>query len=303
MPRNVKITAIQIPNWVTGNTAKEKYESNLKNIDKFLDMAGKTGCDLTGIGEDSNIRNLSNPEADQVLPPLLDGPEVKMGARLAKKHNMNIVLGIAGIHEGKKRNAGVLVNRSGKVAGVYHKVQLTRGEKLAGYIPGDDFPVFKTDFGKIGIVICHDLSFIESTRVLGVRGAEVIVWPSNWSGWGRDLSLCLMRARAIDNSAYLVFLSSGQNPEKPLNMMAGVCGCTCIISTMGEIIAQVPQRIPGIVSAEVDLDDKRIAHGFTYDRNDVFIKEMLCERRPDAYGPLSDPSLVPPPPREYPVRK
>jgi hypothetical protein len=72
---------------------------------------------------------------------------------------------------------------------------------------------------------------------------------------------------------------------------------------MGEIIAQVPQRIPNIVSAEVDLDDKRVAHGFTFDRNDVFIKEMLCERRPDAYGPICDASLVPKPPREYGVKK
>ena len=152
-------------------------------------------------------------------------------------------------------------------------------------------------------MICHDLSYVETTRVLGVRGAEIIVWPSNWSGWGRDLSLCLMRARAIDNSAYLMFLSAGQDPTKPLNMMTGVYGCTCIISPMGEIIAQVPQRIPNIVSAEVDLDDKRVAHGFTFDRNDVFIKEMLCERRPDAYGPICDASLVPKPPREYSVKR
>ncbi len=72
---------------------------------------------------------------------------------------------------------------------------------------------------------------------------------------------------------------------------------------MGEIIAQVPQRIPGLVSAEADLDDKRVAHSFTYDRNDVFIKEMLCERNVKAYGPLLDPALVPAPPREYAAKR
>ena len=303
MPRTVKMSAIQIPNWVSGNTATEKYQCNLKNIEKYLGMAGRTQCDLTAIGECSNTRNLTRQEADSVLPPLLDGPEVKMASKLARKHSMHIVLGIAGLYKGKKRNSAILIDRKGKVAGVYHKVQLTRQEVLMGYAPGDDFPVFKTDFGAMGAVICHDLSFVESTRVLCVRGAEIIVWPSNWSGWGRDLSLCLMRARAIDSSAYLMFLSAGQNPEKPLNMMAGVAGCTCIISPMGEIIAQSPYRTPGIVSAEVDLDNKRVAHSFTFNRDDVFIREMLCERRPEAYRPLCDPSLVPPPPREYAVKK
>lgn len=299
MSRRLKIAAIQIPNWVEGSTAKEKYQSNLRNIEKYLRMAGETGCDLTGVGECSNTRKLSQEEKQEVLPDLLGGPEIEIGTRLAKEFGMNVVLGIAGRHEGKKRNAGVVIDRGGRIEGVYFKVQLTRGEKLNGITPGDDFTVFDLDIGKIGVVICHDLSFAESTRVLAVRGAEIIMWPSNWSGWGRDLSNCMIRCRAIDSSAYLVFLSSGQNPDEPTNWMTGVAGCTSIVSPMGEFIAQMPHRIPGVVTAEVDLDIKRVAHGFTYDRQDVFIDEMLCERRPDAYAPLCDPSVVPAPPREY----
>ncbi len=299
MARRVKIAAIQIPRWVEGTTAREKYETNLRHIENYLALAGQTGCDLTAIGECSNVRCLTGEETEEVLGPLLDGPEVEIGSRLAKKFNMNVVLAIKGIREGKKRNAGIVINRKGEVEGTYFKVHLTRREKLGGIAAGDDFPVFEMDFGKMGILICHDLSFVEAARVLTVRGAELVVWPSNWSGWGRDLSNCIIRCRAIDSAAYLVYLSWGQNPDKPMNWMTGVAGCTAIVSPMGETIAQMPHRMPGVVTAEVDLDIKRVAHGWTYDRDDVFIEEMLCERRVDAYAPLCDESLVPAPPREY----
>ncbi|NOZ20056.1 MAG: carbon-nitrogen hydrolase family protein [Planctomycetes bacterium] len=299
MARKVKIAAIQIPNWVEGETAQEKYESNLRNIETYLRMAGETGCDLTGVGECSNTRNLSKEEKEEVLPDLLTGPEVEIGKRLAKEFNMNIVLGIAGLLDGKKRNTATVIDRKGEIVGMYLKVQLTRLEKLSGIVPGDDFTVFDLDFGKIGCLICHDFSFAEAARVLAVRGAEIIVWPSNWSGWGRDLSNCMIRCRAIDSCAYVVFLSSGQGPGKPTNWMTGVAGCTGVVNPMGEYIAQMPHRVPGIVTSEVDLDIKRVAHGFTYDREDIFIEEMLCERRPDAYAPLCDASLVPDPPRGY----
>ncbi len=299
MARKVRIAAIQIPGWAEGKSAREKYACNLKNIEMYLGMAGEGGCDITAIGENSNLRGLSQSERQEVLGPLLDGPEVELGARSARKFSMNVVLGIGGLHEGKRRNAGIVISRTGQVAGMYFKVQLPRNEQVAGVVAGDDFPVFELDFGKIGVVICHDLSFVETTRILSLRGAEVIIWPSNWSGWGRDLSNCIIRCRALDAGAYLVFLSHGQDPRKPMNWMGGVTGCTGIVSPMGEFIAQMPHRIPGIVSAEVDLDIRRVAHNFTYDRDDVFIEEMLSERRPEAYGPICDPSLVRPPPRQY----
>jgi len=299
MPRKVRITAIQIPHEIRGANAQEKYACNLKNIEQYLTMAGEAGCDLTGIGECSNTRGLSPEEKKEVLGPIEGGREFEIGARLAKKYNMNIVLGIAGFEGEQRRNVGVVIDRKGEIAGIYRKVQLTRGEVLGGVVPGDDYPVFDLDFGRIGVVICHDLSFAESTRILGVRRAEIIMWPSNWSGWGRDLSNCMIRCRAIDSGAFLVFLSHAGSPKTPASWKSGVAGCTCVVSPMGEIVAQCPQRAPGIVSIDVDLDIKRIAPGFSFDGTDVFMDEMLCERRPEVYGPLCDPALVPPPPRDH----
>lgn len=301
MSRPVRIGAIQVPGWVEGDTPQEKHHCNIAQMEELLVEAGERGCDIAGVGEASNVRGIPQEDRDVLYEdlPLLDGPEVEMGSRVAQEYEMNICLGIVGFENGNKRNAAVFMDRRGEIAGVYHKVQPTRGELLGGTVAGEDLPVFELDFGKVGAIICHDMSFVETVRVLGVRGAEIVMWPSNWSGWGEDLSNCLIRSRAIDNHCYIAFLSSGQDPTKPMNWKQGVAGCTSLISPMGQVIAQMPTRTPGIVTADIDLDLKRVAHGFSWGNDDIFIDEMLCERNVAAYAPIADGSLVPAPPREY----
>lgn len=299
MPRFVRLAALQLPGWTTGTTAREKHECNLRNMEHHLTLVGRAGCDLAAIGENSNLRTLNHAERVELANPLLDGAEMSIGRRLAREFKMNVCLGIGGIHNGKRRNAAVFIDRNGAVAGTYFKVHLTRWEAHRGTAPGDDFPVFDLDIGRVGAVICHDLSYVESTRVLTVRRAEIIVWPSNWAGDGRDLADTVIRCRAIDSSAHLMFMSYGQDPTQPMEWQQGVVGCTSIINPLGEVIAQAPHRTPCVVTAEVDLDLRRVSHNFTYDRDDVWIDEMLSERRPQTYGPICDPGLVPPPPRRY----
>src|SRR5690606_34731043 len=107
----------------------------------------------------------------------------------------------------------LVIDDSGAIAGAYVKVHPTRTERQRGVIPGDDFPVFDLGFGRVGVCICHDLSFPESTRVLTLRGAEIIVWPTWGSGWGEDLCYAVIKSRAIDNGAWLVTASFGIQPH------------------------------------------------------------------------------------------
>jgi len=301
MARVVRIGAIQVPGWLEGDTPHEKRQCNIDQMHELLVQAGKAGCDIAGVGEASNLRGLSPQEREALQDDLsvLEGPEVQMGAQVARRYQMHVCLGLSGYVDGCRRNAAVFLDREGNLTGAYYKVQPTRGELLSGIVPGDDLPVFELDFGKVGAIICHDMSYVETVRVLGVRGAEIVMWPSNWSGWGEDLSNCLIRSRAIDNHCYIAFLSFGQDPDKPMNWKYGVAGCTSVVSPMGQVITQMPTRTPGLVTADVDLDLKRVAHGFTWGNDDVFIDEMLCERNVKAFGPLVDESLVPSPPRTY----
>ena len=71
-----------------------------------------------------------------------------------------------------------LINHKGEVIGNYRKIHLYDREKEI-FKPGDSFKVFQTIFGQIGIMICYDLDFPESARILNLKNADIILIPTN----------------------------------------------------------------------------------------------------------------------------
>lgn len=91
-----------------------------------------------------------------------------------------MILREAGL-DGVATNAAVLVNREGRVAGIYRKVHPVadgRGVLEGGVTPGNDFPVFECDFGRLGILICYDMSYPETWAAMAAGGAEIVALPS-----------------------------------------------------------------------------------------------------------------------------
>ncbi len=83
----------------------------------------------------------------------------------------------------KVYNSAVLLDRAGEVMGEYRKAHPTTGELDSGIIPGPlDPPVFKTDFGVVGMQICFDIEWSETWRSLKQSGAEIVFWPSAFAG-------------------------------------------------------------------------------------------------------------------------
>lgn len=164
-----------------------------------------------------------------------------------------------------------------------------------GFVAGDDFPVFDLDFGRVGAVICHDLSFPESTRVLGLEGAEVVFWPSLWSGWGEELCNALVKSRAIDNGCYLVSVSYGQ-PEGRAWRPGYLLGGSGVTGPDGLTLSNAGRYV-GMSLVTIDLDRPRIAHSWTWSDEAEFRADMLADRRPDAYRLIADESIVPSPRR------
>ncbi len=84
--------------------------------------------------------------------------------------------------EDRVANAAVLVDRQGKIAGIYRKAHpvAALGESCleGGVTPGREFPVFDCDFGRLGIQICWDMSYEDGWAELARQGAELIVLPS-----------------------------------------------------------------------------------------------------------------------------
>jgi predicted amidohydrolase len=133
-------------------------------------------------------------------------------------------------------NTAILLDREGNLAGKYRKVSLPREEIEGGVTPGDSFPVFDTDFGKVGIMICWDVSFPEAARTLAFNGAEVIMMPI----WGGHLTLA--KARALENQVYLV--SSTYDMK------------SAVFDQEGEIIGEASDENP-VVVVEVDLNERK----------------------------------------------
>jgi predicted amidohydrolase len=100
-------------------------------------------------------------------------------------------------------NTAPLYDRQGGLVGSYSKNMLYDPEEDEGATPGVGLPVFKTDFGTVGIIICYDSWHPETVRLLGYKGAELVLFPNAGYYVG------IMAARAADNGVWIAVSSLG----------------------------------------------------------------------------------------------
>ena len=226
-PRMVKLATVNF------RPKGSSSENRVKEFIPFLEKAGKEKADIVCLGEGITVvgTNRDSIDAAESIP----GPTTKILGDIAIQYKMYIVAGLYERVGDVVYNTAVLLGRDGNVAGTYRKTSLPREEIEGGITPGDSFPVFKTDFGTVGIMICWDLEFPEPARRLAMNGAEVILMPI----WGGNETL--MAARAIENQIYLV--------------TSGYDALSIIVDHKGQRIAEAKEE--GIVIfADVDLNKK-----------------------------------------------
>ncbi|NLF32352.1 MAG: carbon-nitrogen hydrolase family protein [Planctomycetes bacterium] len=141
------------------------------------------GADLIALPE--SAVNSGKRGAPPVRSVELEGPILDTFGGLARKHNTYIVLPMSLATDRKRgiyHNAAVLIDRTGGVAGIYRKVHVVAHIMTdileGGMTPGEDFPVFDCDFGRLGIQICYDVCYADGWEALAAKGAEVVVWPT-----------------------------------------------------------------------------------------------------------------------------
>lgn len=118
----------------------------------------------------------------------ITGPIVSKYSAYAKENNSYVICTLIRKEEGKKHNTAVLIDRQGKVVGMYNKIHPAIGECDNGCVPAPlGAPIFETDFGKIGIQICFDINWYDEWKILKEKGAEIVFWPSIYAG-GKLLS-------------------------------------------------------------------------------------------------------------------
>ncbi|HJN17049.1 MAG TPA: carbon-nitrogen hydrolase family protein, partial [Armatimonadota bacterium] len=174
---------------------------DMEHWDKWLDAAGASGVDVALLPEMLNGIGVADAEP-------LNGPT---GTFLAEKARLWHMYVSGSFYEQRGDivyNTAPLYDRNGDLVGTYEKNQLYDPEQDEGVTPGTGFPVFETDFGKVGIIICYDSWFPEPVRLLGYKGAELILFPN--AGYDAEL----MPARAADSGVWIATSS--------LNCPAGV---------------------------------------------------------------------------------
>ncbi|HLJ92083.1 MAG TPA: carbon-nitrogen hydrolase family protein [Gemmataceae bacterium] len=171
-------------------------EENCRLYEPLIAEAAQQKADLVVLGETLTYYGLGKDFA--AVAESIPGPSTAYFGQLAQRYNLYIVAGLVERADHLIYNVAVLIGPDGRVVGKYRKAALPRSEIEAGIAPGNDYPVFATRFGKVGMMVCYDGFFPEVARQLTNHGAEVIAWPV----WG--CNPLLARARACENHVYLV---------------------------------------------------------------------------------------------------
>lgn len=209
----------------------------------LVQQAADRRADLVVLGETVTWYN-AGKSAEACAEPI-PGPSTDYFGTLAKQHNLYIVVGLLERDQHKVYNVAVLLGPDGKLAGKYRKVALPRTEIDAGITPGDQYPVFETRFGRLGMMVCYDGFFPEVARGLSRNGAEVIAFPV----WG--CNPLLAAARACEN--HTIVVSSTYTDPKSSWMITGV------FDRDGRILTRAEQQ-GDVVIAEIELGRPAVWH-------------------------------------------
>jgi len=98
---------------------------------------------------------------------------------LARQYGLWLVCGFVDDQDGRLSSAAALIRPTGRVGGIYRKTFLWHHD-LEWYQPGDRIKTFRTDFGRVGMMICADARAPEIAATLCHRGAELIAVPACW---------------------------------------------------------------------------------------------------------------------------
>lgn len=198
-----------------------------------------------------------------VAQPLEGSPYLDQVAALAKQHQMWICFGFSSVEDGKLFNSSGLWNREGKLVGVYHKTHIQTHD--VQYDLGMGLPVWDSEWGKLGMMICADRRWPETVRTLRIQGARLILNPTY--GMHGEMNLKVMQVRAWENQCFIAFT----HPQQSL-----------LINPKGDAVLQVDGDTPGYSITTIDLSEAR-------DDN------HLRDRRPELYGEISAGTFAPEP--------
>ncbi len=276
---------------------KKYYGNTLKNIKKTvksIEKASLNKVDLVVLQELHQNEYFCQSEDVKFFDYAQNFKEdVKFWSKVAKEYGVVLVTSLFEKRtEGLYHNTAVVFDRDGSVAGKYRKMHIPDDpgfyEKFY-FTPGDlGFEPIETSIGKLGVLICWDQWYPEAARLMALKGAEMLIYPTA-IGWFDDDSIeektrqleswiTIQRSHAIANGIPVLACNRVGFEKDSSGVMKGIrfWGNSFVCDPQGAILAQAGEKNE-ILYADIDMRRSK-------EVRDIW--PFLRDRRIDAYGNL-----------------
>jgi predicted amidohydrolase len=243
----------------------DTHEAALAHVEPLIREAADRGAEFILTPEGTNVLQQDRAELLAHVRPLEDDPVVARLRQLARELRVTLLIGSTSCRDpgaDRPSNRSVLVGPDGAVLATYDKIHMFVADLPGGeqarenktYQPGDRAVVGRAPFGGVGMTVCYDLRFPTLYRRLAQAGAEMLTVPSAFAvATGRDHWEVLLRARAIENGAYVLAPAQGGKHADGRTTY----GRSMVVDPWGLVIAQASGDEPQVIHASLDLDRVR----------------------------------------------
>ena len=288
--RKIKVGIIQ-----QANTSD--LRTNLMNLAKSIEACAMHGAQLIVLQELHNTLYFCQTENTQLfdLAEPIPGPSTGFFSELAATHKVVLVTSLFEKRAtGLYHNTAVVFDRDGSIAGKYRKMHIPDDpgfyEKFY-FTPGDlGFEPIQTSLGKLGVLVCWDQWYPEAARLMALKGAEVLIYPTA-IGWDLndtkeeqkrqlDAWVISQRGHAVANGLPVISVNRVGHEPDPSGQTNGILfwGNSFVAGPQGEILAQAENGMPENLIVEVDMERSENVRRWW---------PFLRDRRIDAYDDLT----------------
>lgn len=268
--KKTKIALVQMESLVG------KRQLNLEKIEYYIKESYKNKVDIICFPEaaiDGYSKEVHPAENEEVLELQ------KLFNTWAREYSITILVGfIEGNFTDKPYISYLIATPDGKID-FYRKSHLGKSE-IEHFSSGNELPVFKTPTSTIGIQICWETHFPEISRVMALKGVDIIFTPFASpvrTGDRRDIWLKYLPARAYDNTVFIAACNLIGINGKGTTYGGGLM----VLDPKGNLIKEDFNEEESILF--VELDPELINNIRRQDNNSMKFRYYMNHRRPELY--------------------
>ena len=265
MRRTIKVGLIQQS--CTGNTAE-----NMDKLKHSIEDVASKGAELVVFQELHNTLYFCQTENTSLfdLAETIPGPSTEFYSGIASANGIVLVTSLFEKRApGLYHNTAVVFDKDGSIAGKYRKMHIPDDpayyEKFY-FTPGDlGFEPIQTSIGKLGVQVCWDQWYPEGARLMTLKGAEILIYPTA-IGWestdtpeekARQLEAWVIsqRGHAVANGLPVIAVNRVGHEPDPSKQTNGIrfWGNSFVAGPQGEILAQADNMKEENIVTEVDI--------------------------------------------------